>query len=651
MFVHYIKKNKHKIIMELNKLNVLLQGAEHPVTILLGGDKIKEQMDAISGILSNVDNVLVGGALVAPFAKAMGYEVGNSKVCDNCVAKAKEIIAAAGAKLCLPVDCYAADKAENDSNISHVELNNVPQNYFIMDIGVKTVDIFAEKIEASKTFVWNGTLGHTEMPHFAYGTYKTALATARGTASGLKAIVDGEDTKAAIKRYGLEGGMFFVENDKAVKQAEKKVVRTNEAPKDGYTIDKYNFKGKKVLLRVDFNVPLDENFNITDDTRIVCEVPTIKKILKDGGSPIIMSHLGRPKKAENKFSLKHIVKHVSECLGVPVQFADDCQKAQAQAAALKPGEVLMLENLRFYAEEESKPRGLAEDASDEEKKAAKEAVKASQKEFVKTLASYGDCYVNDAFGTAHRAHASTYYVAKYFPNDKMLGYLVENEVNNINKVLTTGEKPVTAIVGGSKISTKIDIIKSLITKVDNLIVGGGISYTFIKAMGGNIGRSLAEDDCIPIANEILDMAKKLHVNLYLPVDCMIGDGFSNDCNIHMADVRNVPDGWEGMDMGVKTVQRYTEVIENSKTILWNGPMGVFEMEHFSNGTMKIALAVCRATELGAFTLVGGGDSIAALNKFNLSEKISYASTAGGALLEYIEGKELPGLKAISSKEI
>ncbi len=635
--------------MELNKLNALLQGAEHPVTVLLGGDKIKEQLDAIEGIISSVDNILIGGALVAPFAKAKGFEVGNSKVCDNCIARAAEIIAKAGDKLHLPVDCYVADKEANDSSISHIEINSIPQNCYIMDIGVKTVDIFAELIEGAKTFVWNGTLGHTELTHFAYGTYKTALASARGTANGLKVIVDGSDTKSAIMRYGLEGGMFFVENGKAVMQAEKKVAHTNEAPKDGYTIDKYNFKGKKVLLRVDFNVPLDENFNITDDTRIVCEIPTIKKILNDGGSPIIMSHLGRPKKAENKFSLKHIVKHVSECLGVPVLFADDCQKAQVQAAALKPGEVLMLENLRFYAEEEGKPRGLAEDASDDEKKAAKAAIKESQKKFVKTLASYGDCYVNDAFGTAHRAHASTYYVAKYFPNDKMLGYLVENEVNNINKVLTTGEKPVTAIVGGSKISTKIDIIKSLITKVDNLIVGGGISYTFIKAMGGNIGRSLAEDDCIPIANEILDMAKKLHVNLYLPVDCMIGDGFSNDCNIHMADVRNVPDGWEGMDMGVKTVQRYTEVIENSKTILWNGPMGVFEMEHFSNGTMKIALAVCRATELGAFTLVGGGDSIAALNKFNLSEKISYASTAGGALLEYIEGKELPGLKAISSE--
>ena len=634
-----------------NNLKMMLQNAEHPITVLLGGDKIKEQMEAIESIASGVDTILVAGALVAPFAKASGMNVGNSKTCDECVARAKEILAKYAAKICLPVDCYVADKPENDSNIEHVKLNEIPEGRFIMDIGVKTVDIFAEKIEGAKSFIWNGTLGHTEMPHFAYGTYKTALAAARGTANGLKTMVDGDDTKAAILRYGLEGGMFFVEGGKLVEKAERKVVHTDEAPKDGYTIDKYNFNGKKVLLRVDFNVPLDENFNITDDTRIVCEVPTIKKILKDGGAVIIMSHLGRPKKVDNKFSLKHIVKHVSECLGVPVQFADDCQKAQAQAAALKSGEVLLLENLRFYAEEEGKPRGLAEDASDEEKKAAKAAIKESQKEFVKTLASYGDCYVNDAFGTAHRAHASTYYVAKYFPKDKMLGYLVENEVNNINKVLTTGEKPVTAIVGGSKISTKIDIIKSLITKVDNLIVGGGISYTFIKAMGGNIGRSLAEDDCIPIANEILDMAKKLNVNLYLPVDCMIGDKFDNEANIHMADVRNVPDGWEGMDMGVKTIQRYTEVIENSKTILWNGPMGVFEMEHFSNGTMKVALAVCRATELGAFTLVGGGDSIAALNKFNLSEKISYASTAGGALLEYIEGKELPGLKAISSDEI
>ncbi len=627
----------------------MLQNAVHPITVLLGGNKIKEQLEAAESLIPNVDNILIGGALIAPFAKAKGFSVGNSPVCDNCVARAKEIIAKAGEKLCLPVDCYATDKAENDAQIAHIELQNIPDGYFIMDIGVKTVDIFAEKIENAKTFLWNGTLGHSEMPNFAYGTYKTALATARGTANGLKTIVEGSETQSAITRYGLEGGMYFVANGKLELKAERKTVHTDEAPKDGYTIDKYNFNGKKVLLRVDFNVPLDENFNITDDTRIVSELPTLRKILKDGGSIIIMSHLGRPKKVDAKYSLKHIVKHVSDCLGVPVQFADDCQKAQAQAVALKPGEVLMLENLRFYAEEEGKPRGLADDATDDEKKAAKEAVKASQKEFVKTLASYGDCYVNDAFGTAHRAHASTYYIAKYFPNDKMLGYLVESEVNNINKVLSTGEKPITAIVGGSKISTKIDIIKSLISKVDNLIVGGGISYTFIKAMGGNIGRSLAEDDCIPIANEIIEMAKKLNVNLYLPVDCMIGDKFDNEANIHMADVRNVPDGWEGMDMGVKTVRKYTEVIENSKTILWNGPMGVFEMEHFSNGTMKIALAVCRATELGAFTLVGGGDSIAALNKFNLSEKISYASTAGGALLEYIEGKELPGLKAISSE--
>ena len=616
---------------------------------MFGGNQIKEQLDAIEGVLSSVDNILIGGALLAPFVKAAGYSVGNSKVCDECVSRAKKIIENAGSKLCVAVDCYTADKEANDAKISHIEVKDIPQGNYIMDIGVKSVDIFAEKIESSKTFVWNGTLGHTEMSHFGYGTYKTALATARGTGNGLKSMILGEDTQAAVLRYGLEGGMNFVKDGKLVNMPARVVEHTNEAPKDGFTIDKYSFAGKKVLLRVDFNVPLDENFNITDDTRIVSELPTIRKILKDGGSAIIMSHLGRPKKVEAKYSLKHIVKHLSECLNVEVKFADDCQKAHDKVASLKPGEVLLLENLRFYAEEEGKPRGLADDATDEEKKAAKEAVKASQKEFVKVLASYGDCYVNDAFGTAHRAHASTYYVAKYFPNDKMLGYLVESEVNNIDKVLTTGEKPVTAIVGGSKISTKIDIIKSLITKVDNLIVGGGISYTFIKAMGGNIGRSLAEDDCIPIANEILETAKRLNVNLYLPVDCMIGDKFDNEANIHLADVRNVPDGWEGMDMGVKTIQKYTEVIENSKTILWNGPMGVFEMEHFSNGTMKIALAVCRATELGAFTLVGGGDSIAALNKFDLSEKISYASTAGGALLEYIEGKELPGLKAITTE--
>lgn len=631
--------------MNTQKIADLLQNANHPVTLLVGGNKVNEKINDIRTLIPQIDNLLLGGCLANTFAKANGLNIGKSAVDNACIDKAKEIIDFASkhnVKIQLPTDCYAAE----GENIIHCRIEEVPANMAIMDIGVKTVDIFANIIESSKTFVWNGTLGCTEKFEFAYGTYKTALASARGTSNGLETLVEGDNTISAIRRYGLEGGMTFIENGNTKLQEPKKCIHSNEAPKEGYTIDKYNFKGKKVLLRVDFNVPLDENFNITDDTRIVSEIPTCKKILNDGGALIIMSHLGRPKKVDNKYSLKHIQAHVSECLGVPVQFAEDCQKAKAQADALKPGEVLLLENLRFYAEEEGKPRGLADDASDEEKKAAKDAVKTSQKEFVKTLASYGDCYVNDAFGTAHRAHASTYYVANYFPNDKMLGYLVENEVYNINKVLSTGEKPVTAIVGGSKISTKIDIIKSLITKVDNLICGGGISYTFIKAMGGNIGHSLAEDDCIPIAKEILELAKKLHVNLYLPIDCMIGDKFDNDCEIRLSDVRNVPSDWEGMDMGVKTIKNYTEVIENSKTILWNGPMGVFEMEHLSNGTMKVALAVCRATELGAFTLVGGGDSIAALNKFNLSDKISYASTAGGALLEYIEGKELPGLKAI-----
>lgn len=623
--------------------NDIFNNAEHSVSVFFGGNKIQEQLNSILDILPQVDNILIGGSLVAVFAKAKAYEVGYSKVCNDCVEKAKNIIANAGSKLCLPVDCYLCNE---EGSILHNTIDDIPANFRIADIGVKTVDIFAEKIESSKMFVWNGVAGEIENPLFAYGTYKIALATSRATANNVRTYIIGKQTQEAVLRYGLEEGMLFVENDEQKIMHAPKIARLVEAPAGGYSIDKYNFAGKKVLLRVDFNVPLDDNFNITDDTRIVSELPTMKKILSSGGSLILMSHLGRPKKVDAKFSLKHIVKHVSECLGVDVQFADDCQKAHSQAANLKPGEVLMLENLRFYAEEEGKPRGLPEEASDEEKKAAKAAIKESQKEFVKTLASYGDCYVNDAFGTAHRAHGSTYHVAKYFPNDKMLGYLVENEVNNINKVLSTGEKPVTAIVGGSKISTKIDIIKSLLTKVDNLIVGGGISYTFIKAMGGNIGRSLAEDDCLPIANEILAIAKERNVNLYLPVDCMIGDKFDNDANIHLSDVRNVPDGWEGMDMGLRTIQKYTEVIENSRTILWNGPMGVFEMEHFSNGTMKIALAVCKATQNGAFTLVGGGDSIAALNKFNLSEKISYASTAGGALLEYIEGKELPGLKAV-----
>lgn len=414
------------------------------------------------------------------------------------------------------------------------------------------------------------------------------------------------------------------------------------------TIDNFNFAGKKAFVRVDFNVPVDENFVITDDTRIRAAMPTLKKILADGGSLIIASHMGRPKKnPDPKYSLKHIVDHVSKTLGVEVKFVEDCNAADEACAALKPGEALLLENLRFYAEEEGKPRGLADDASDEEKAAAKKAVKASQKEFAKHLASYADCYVNDAFGTAHRAHASTALIADYFDADhKMFGYLMNKEVTAVEKVMSETVRPFTAIMGGSKVSSKIEIIENLLTKVDNLILAGGMTYTFMKAQGGKIGQSICEDDKLDLALELMAKAKANGVNLVLAEDAKVGDGFSNDCNTQFADVMNIPEGWEGMDIGPKTMEKFATVIRNSKTILWNGPTGVFEFDNFSHGSRAVAEAIVEATANGAYSLVGGGDSVACVNKFGLADQVSYVSTGGGALLEAIEGRILPGIAAI-----
>ncbi|MBQ9451627.1 MAG: phosphoglycerate kinase [Bacteroidales bacterium] len=411
-------------------------------------------------------------------------------------------------------------------------------------------------------------------------------------------------------------------------------------------IDSYDFAGKKAIVRVDFNVPLNENFEITDDTRIRRAMPTLKKVLAGGGSLIIMSHLGRPKGVADKFSLKHIVDHVAECLGAPVKFAPDCQKAQAEVAALKPGEALLLENLRFYAEEEGKPRGLAEDASDEEKKAAKKAVKESQKEFVKTLASYADCYINDAFGTAHRAHGSTALIADYFPNDKMFGYLMEGEIKAIDNVLKNARHPFTAIIGGSKVSSKLAVLENMLEKVDNLIIGGGMGYTFIKAQGGQIGRSLHEDDLMPQALEILAKAKEKGVKIYLSTETVVADDFSNEANTKVVPSDAIPEGWEGMDAGPASLKCWKEVILGSKTVLWNGPVGVFEMPTFAKGTLQIAEDLAEATAKGAYTLVGGGDSVAAVTQMGYADKVSYVSTGGGAMLEALEGKDLPGIAAI-----
>ncbi len=391
-------------------------------------------------------------------------------------------------------------------------------------------------------------------------------------------------------------------------------------------IDSYNFKNKKVLVRVDFNVPLDDKFNVTDDTRIRAAIPTLKKILAGGGTLIIMSHLGRPKNLpEDKFSLRHIVAPLSKLLGVDVKFSKDCIGAATKAMCdtLKPGEVLLLENLRFHTEE----------------------TKGSES-FAKELASLGDVYVNDAFGTAHRAHASTTIIAQFFPHDKMFGYCMSAELESIDNLMTKAKKPFTAILGGAKVSGKIAIIENLMDKVDNLIIGGGMAYTFIKAVGGKVGSSLVEEDRIDTALQVIESAKKKNVKLYIPTDTIIADAFGNDANIKTCAINNIPDGWLGLDIGPETEKEFSKVIESSNAILWNGPMGVFEMSNFEHGTKVVAEAIVAATSKGAFSLVGGGDSVAAINKYNLADKVSYVSTGGGAMLEYIEGKELPGVKAI-----
>ena len=411
-------------------------------------------------------------------------------------------------------------------------------------------------------------------------------------------------------------------------------------------IDQVNFSGKRVIVRVDFNVPLDDNFNITDDTRMRAAMPTLKKVLNDNGKLIIMSHLGRPKKnPDPKYSVKPLVKHLEELIGKKVIFVDDCMKAAEPIKAMKPGEVMLLENLRFYAEEEGKPRGVekGEPGYDE----AKKEVKAAQKEFTKTLASYADYYINDAFGTAHCAHASTALIADYFDADhKMYGYLMGKEVAAVDKVMNDIKHPFTAIMGGSKVSTKIDIIENLLTKVDNLILCGGMTYTFKKALGGKIGNSICEDDKLDLALDIIAKAKEKGVNLVLSIDTVAGNKFANDADTQIVDPMNIPDGWEGMDIGPKTREMFAKVIKGSKTILWNGPCGVFEFDKFAEGSKAIAMAIAEATKDGAFSLIGGGDSVACINKFNLADQVSYVSTGGGALLEAIEGKELPGIAAI-----
>ena len=415
------------------------------------------------------------------------------------------------------------------------------------------------------------------------------------------------------------------------------------------TIDQFNFAGKKAIVRVDFNVPLDENGNVTDDTRIRGALPTLKKVLNDGGALIMMSHMGKPKgKKKPELSLSQIVKNVSDALGVEVKFADDCANADEAAAALKPGEALLLENLRYYAEEEGKPVGVEKGTPEYDE--AKKEMKGRQKDFAKKLASYADCYVMDAFGTAHRKHASTAVIADYFDADnKMLGYLMEKEVQAVDNVLSNIKRPFTAIMGGSKVSTKIGIIENLLGKVDNLILCGGMTYTFAKAQGGNIGNSICENDKLDLALDIIKKAKENGVNLVLGTDCIAGDDFKNDCNTQVCQSNDIPEGWEGLDAGPETREKFAAAIEDAKTILWNGPAGVFEFDNFAGGSKAIADAIAKATANGAFSLIGGGDSVACINKFGMADKVSYISTGGGPLLEAIEGKVLPGVAAIKGE--
>lgn len=410
----------------------------------------------------------------------------------------------------------------------------------------------------------------------------------------------------------------------------------------------FNFAGKKAIVRVDFNVPLDENGNVTDDTRIRGALPTLKKVLADGGALIMMSHMGKPKgKVNEKLSLSQIIPNVSAALGVEVKFAKDCGNASEEAAALKPGEALLLENLRFYPEEEGKPVGVEKGTPEFD--AAKKEMKGRQQEFAKKLASYADCYVMDAFGTAHRKHASTAVIDEYFDKDhKMLGYLMEKEVHAVDAVLGNIKRPFTAIMGGSKVSTKIGIIENLLTKVDNLILCGGMTYTFAKAQGGHIGLSICEDDKLDVALDVIKKAKENGVNLVLGTDSVCGDAFKNDCNTQVCPSGAIPEGWEGMDAGPETRKLFTNAIKGAKTILWNGPAGVFEFDNFAGGSKAIAEAIAEATKEGAFSLIGGGDSVACINKFGLADQVSYISTGGGALLEAIEGKVLPGVAAIEA---
>jgi phosphoglycerate kinase len=616
---------------EIKNIDRVLNEPEHPFTAIIGGSKISTKIHIIKALIEKVDNLIIAGGIAYTFSKATGGKIGNSIVEDDYLDVALEIIEKAKqykVNLYLPTDCIIADDFKNDANIKHTEIDNIPEGWMGLDIGIKSANQFANVIENSKKILWNGPIGVFEMSNFSMGTLKVAMAVASATDKGAFSLLGGGDSISAVNKYGLANRISFISTagGALLEYLEGKELPSLRAIREELTIDNYDFARKKALMRVDFNVPFDENYNITDNTRIITALPTVRKILTDGGSIIFLTHLGRPKgKFDESLSLKHLVPYLSRLLDKEIKFVDDPTGRRAKLAAekLQPGEILLLENLRFYEEE----------------------IKGDEN-FSKQLAELGDVYINNSFGTAHRKHASTYTIAKYFPNNKMLGYLVENEIKNINRVLKQPKRPFTAILGGSQVSTKIHIILALLERVDNLIIAGGIAYTFAKAMGGNVGDSLVEDDYLDVAKDIINKAEELDVNLVLPTDCVIADDFKNNANIKHSDIKKIDNGWRGMDIGIKTATRFAEVIESSSTILWNGPIGVFEMSNFSSGTLRVAMAVTRATDKGAFSLISGGDSISALNKYNLAHKVSYISTAGGALLEFIEDKALPSLEAV-----
>ena len=635
-FFPYDKMFGYLVEDEIKNIEKIIKKSEAPFTAIIGGSKVSTKIMIIEALLEKVDNLIIGGGIGFTFAKAMGGKIGDSLIEDDFLDVAKRVIEKAktlGVNLYLPSDTVVADSFSNDAKVDHSDIMNIKDGWMGLDVGFKTANRFAEVIEDSKTILWNGPIGVFEMSKFSTGTLRVAMAVARATDKGAYSLIGGGDSIAAVNQYGLANNISYISTagGALLEYIEGKQLPSIKAIKQSYSVDDYDFKGKRVLIRVDMNVPLDEEHNITDKTRIITAIPTIHKILVDGGSVIIMTHLGRPKgEIKSDLSVKHIIPVLNQLLGKEVKYAEHCigDNTKKMAQDLKSGEVMILENLRF-----------------------RKAETKGDTDFAKQLADLGDVYIMDAFGTAHREHASTATIAQFFPENKMLGYLVEKEINQINRAVYKAKKPYTAVIGGSKISTKIGIIESLIDKVDNLIVAGGIAYTFAKAQGGKIGDSLVEDNYLNVALRILKKAKECNVNIYLPTDTVIADSFSNDAKIKHCNIQEIPDGWMGLDIGIKSADLFSDIILNSKTIIWNGPIGVFEMSNYSLGTLKVAMAIARATDKGAYSLIGGGDSIAAINKFSLSRKVSYISTAGGALLEYLEGKQLPSIKAIKGESI